>query len=97
MLCRERRRKRVWPLEVQVAEKQERGGGMAELGWEKGVRWGCRRLSKTVSGVTGSSVDQQCRTDFCAPRYARDSFDLTTSVDKRFLFDALWRTQRGER
>jgi len=32
-------------------------------------------------GVTGSSIDQQCRTDFCATKYARDSFNLTTSVE----------------
>ena len=48
-------------------------------------------------GLTGSSVDQQCRTDFCAPKYARDSFNLTTFlVDSGFLFDALSGAQRGE-
>ena len=35
-------------------------------------------------GVTGSNVDQQCRTELCAPKYARDSFNLTTSMDSRF-------------
>ena len=44
-------------------------------------------------GGTGSSGDQQCRTDFCAPKDARDIFNLTTSVDSGFLFDAFSRTQ----
>ena len=40
-------------------------------------------------GVTGSSVDQQqCRTDFCAPKHARDSINLiTTSVDSGYSID----------
>ena len=29
----------------------------------------------------------QCRTDFCVPKYARDSFNLTTSVESGFLVD----------
>ncbi|CAN0327319.1 unnamed protein product [Ectocarpus sp. 8 AP-2014] len=35
--------------------------------------------------VTGGRVEQQCRTDFCVPKYARDSFNLTTSVESGFL------------
>ena len=31
-------------------------------------------------GVTGISIDQQCRTDFCAPKYTRDSLNLTNFV-----------------
>ena len=38
-------------------------------------------------GVTDSSVDQQCRTDFCAPKHARDSFNLTASAESRFSVD----------
>lgn len=30
-------------------------------------------------GVTGSSIEQQCRTDFRALKYARDRLNLTTS------------------
>ena len=37
---------------------------------------GCSSLD-----VTGGRVDQQCRTDFCVPKYARDSLNLTTSVE----------------
>ena len=37
--------------------------------------------------VTGGRVEQQCRTDFCMPKYARDSFNLTTSVESGFLVD----------
>ena len=44
---------------------------------------GCSSLD-----VTGGHVDQQCRTDFCVPKYARDSFNLTTSsVESGFLVD----------
>ena len=41
-------------------------------------------------GLTGSSVDQQHRTELCAPKYARDGFDLTTSMDSGFLFELGW-------
>ena len=37
--------------------------------------------------VTGGRVDQQCRTDCCVPKYARDSFNLTTSVESGFVVD----------
>ena len=43
---------------------------------------GCSSLD-----VTDGRVDQQCRTDFCVPKYARDSFNLTTSVESGFLVD----------
>ena len=43
---------------------------------------GCSSLD-----VTGGRVEQQCRTDFCVPKYARDSFNLTTSVESGFLVD----------
>ena len=37
---------------------------------------------------TGGRVDQQCCTDFCVPKYARDSLNLTTSsVESGFLVD----------
>ena len=39
---------------------------------------------------------QQCRTDFCAPKHARDSFNLTPSVDSGVLSDALSGAQTGE-
>jgi len=26
-------------------------------------------------GMTGSSIDEQCRTDFCQPKHARDSYN----------------------
>ena len=32
-------------------------------------------------------VEQQGRTDFCVPKYARDSFNLTTWVESGFLVD----------
>lgn len=38
---------------------------------------GCLRESRTAGaslGVTGSSIEQLCRTDFCAPKFARYSF-----------------------
>ena len=47
-------------------------------------------------GVTGSSIEQQDRKDFCAPKYARDSFYLTTSVESGFLFDTLSGAPRGK-
>ena len=38
--------------------------------------------------VTGDRVEQQCRTDLCVPKYARGSFNLTTSsVQSGFLVD----------
>ena len=38
--------------------------------------------------VTGGRVEQQCRADFCVPKYVRDSFNLvTTSVESGFLVD----------
>ena len=46
-------------------------------------------------GVTGNIVDQQCRTDFCAPKYARDSFNLTITVESGFLVDVLSGASRG--
>ena len=44
-------------------------------------------------GVTGSSVDQQFRTAYCAPKYARDSLNLNhfgglRIVFRRFALDA---------
>ena len=52
---------------------------------------GCSSL-----GVTGGRVEQQCRTDFCVPRYARDSFNLTTSVEGGFLVDGSSGASREE-
>ena len=37
--------------------------------------------------VTGGRVEQQCRTDFCVPKYARDSVNLTSSVESGFPVD----------
>ena len=31
-----------------IAGKQGQRGGMVELGWEKGVKWGCLGLRKTA-------------------------------------------------
>ena len=43
---------------------------------------GCSSLD-----INGGRVEQQCRTGVCVPKYARDSFNLTTSVDSGFLVD----------
>ena len=37
--------------------------------------------------VTGGRLEQQCRTDFCVPEYARDSFNPTTSFGGKRIFD----------
>ena len=47
--------------------------------------------------VTGGSVEQQCRTDFCAPKHARDSFNQTTSVESGFLVDGSSEASRAGR
>lgn len=47
-------------------------------------------------GVPGGSIDQQCRTDFCALKYARSSFNLTTSVESGLVFETLSGVPRGE-
>ena len=36
--------------------------------------------------VTGGRVNQQCRTDFCVPKYASDSFNLTTSFGEKQIY-----------
>ena len=46
--------------------------------------------------VTGGRVEQQCCTDFCVPKYARDSFNLTTSVKSGFLVDGSSGASREE-
>ena len=43
---------------------------------------GCSSLD-----VTGARVEHQCHTDFCVPKYARERFNLTTSVESGFLVD----------
>ena len=43
---------------------------------------GCSSLD-----VTGGRVDQQRRTDVCVRKYARYSFNQTTSVESGFLVD----------
>ena len=43
---------------------------------------GCSTLD-----AAGGRVDQQCRTDFCVPKYARDSFNLTTSFGGKRISD----------
>ena len=63
------------------------GGGCGEDGIRRVVPQeeqdgGCSSLD-----VIGGRVDQQCRTDFCVPKYAHDSLNLTTSVESGFLVD----------
>ena len=50
------------------------GDGIGRVVPQEEQDGGCSTLD-----VTGGRVDQQCRTDFCVPKYARDSFNLTTS------------------
>ena len=71
------------------------GGVGVENGFERGVSQEEQHRGRFPLGVTGSSVDQQCRTDYCAPKYARDSFHLTTSVATGFLFDTFSGVPRG--
>ena len=52
---------------------------------------GCSSLD-----VTGGRAEQQCRADFCVPKYARDSFYLTTSVESGFLVDGSSGASREE-
>ena len=68
---------------LQVGREEEgmgcAGGGCGGDGIERVVPQeeqdgGCSSLDDT-----GGRVDQECRTDFCVPKYARDSFTLTTS------------------
>ena len=66
------------------------GGGCGEDGIGRVVpqeeqEGGCSSLD-----VTGDRVDQQCRTDFCVPKYARDSFNLTIRWKADF-----WSTSSG--
>lgn len=58
----------------------------------------CLRKHKTDSvslGLTGSSAEQQRRTDVCAPRYACGSFNFSISVKFEFLFDTGSGVSRG--
>jgi len=34
--------------------------------------------------VTGGLIEQQCRTEFCEPKYARNSWNLATFVESGF-------------
>ena len=58
------------------------GDGIGRVVPQEEQDGGCSPLD-----VTGGRVDQQCRADFCVPKYARDSFNLTTSVESGFLGD----------
>ncbi|CAB1101373.1 unnamed protein product [Ectocarpus sp. CCAP 1310/34] len=75
------------------------GGSVGGLG-EHGLEWGLPQKEHDGGcfslGVTGGNIDQRCRTDFCAPKYACDSFNLTTSVESGFLFDTVSGVLRGE-
>ncbi|CAB1099548.1 unnamed protein product [Ectocarpus sp. CCAP 1310/34] len=74
------------------------GGSVGGLG-EHGLEWGLPQKEQDGGcfslGVTGGSIDQQCRTDVCAPKYACDSFNLTTSVESGFLFDTVSGVLKG--
>ena len=53
---------------------------------------GCSSLD-----VTGGRVEQQYRIDFCVPKNARDSFNLTTSsVESGFVVDGSSGASREE-
>ena len=58
------------------------GDGIGRVVPQEEQDGGCSTLD-----VTGGRVDQQCRTDFCVPKYARDSLNLTTSVENGFPVD----------
>ncbi|CAN0075462.1 unnamed protein product, partial [Ectocarpus sp. 12 AP-2014] len=72
------------------------GGFGVGNGLERGVPQIEQDGGRFSLGVTGSRIEEQCRTDFCAPKYARDSFNLTTSVENGFLFDTLSEGPRGK-
>ena len=58
------------------------GDGVGRVVLQEEQDGGCPSLD-----VTGGRVDQQCRTDCCVPKYARDSLNLTTSGESGFLVD----------
>ncbi|CAN0134237.1 unnamed protein product [Pylaiella littoralis] len=70
-------------LALTVAGGKEVGTGCYSGGFGVGTRFerGVPQIEQDGGrfslGVTDSSIDQQCRTDFCAPKYVRDSFNLT--------------------
>lgn len=44
--------------------------------------------------VNGTVLSSKCRTHFRAPKYACDSFDLTTTVESGYMFDVLSEASR---
>ena len=58
------------------------GDGICRVVPQEEQDGGCSSLD-----VTGGRVEQQCRTDVCVPKDARDSFNLTTSAESGFLVD----------
>lgn len=66
---------------------------LGEQGWRGGVQReqdsGC-----SVDAIE-DSVEELCRTDFCALKYAFDSLNLTISMESVFLFDVLSGVPRG--
>lgn len=77
---------------MQVARKNGVTGVVAARLWggegfESGASEGAKDGGRFSLGVNGSSIEQQYRTDFCALKCERDSFNLATSFDgKRITY-----------
>ncbi|CAB1109156.1 unnamed protein product [Ectocarpus sp. CCAP 1310/34] len=93
------RRERTLALAVEGGGEVGTGGGSVGGLGEHGLEWGLPQKEQDGGcfslGVTGGSIDQQCRKDVCAPKYGCDSFNLTTSVESGFLFDTVGTREDG--
>jgi len=80
-------------LQLQLAGRQDRGGAWRILRWETWLS----QIDKKGGFYSLEVTHQQCRTDFVAPKCARDSFNIVTSVDSGLLFDSMPGVRRREK